>query len=1731
MVNHVIEIPDASEVAELHGRIYFVPCGACIKFVIPRGCKMCVPSTKLYTNFPLTTSNSDTTTDRVFHRRSFHEIVNGGINNRGDWTCTLIADRPGPYAYYVVAHKYRSRTGRFVVEPRLTVNGEYLPASGLCVQTVLTKCIGTLSGWRNSLGASRLSRYNMLHFTPVQPLGVSGSAYCIRDQLGIAPTLFVSNGSGNGASFYMSEEQQFRLLGEGVKQLEEEYSCLSMVDLVWNHTAVDTPWLPLHPDAGYTTKNTPHLKAAFELDEALYRFSVDLAAGRYRDEGVTGTIESEEMLQRVMHLLRTQVIPNARLFEYYIIDVDATIHAFANALHRKYSRPGYDEHVLFDLETSPLYSMEDISRMGMDARINMLRRDGLAHNNTPFGSHRFPYQVKLDVAMSLFSDRYKKQMMERGHSHPQFMPQTYSQYQTYQRLLSQLSAAGPSSAPSEHEIEDCCCDLRAALDRINLDFYRNYESDIDEIVRNITGAVRWERLNPNGPQRGPVTAQAPLVRRYFTVVKKPLQDMALGSDSPSEESEDVEDRLRSDVVEPLPLSLRYSRRSYRRTEDDKNRVLRYEDDLEREAVHHRIAFANNGWVMGANATYDFIGPGSKAYFLRQVVIWDDCVKLRYGKNPQSSPFLWEHMKTYTQKMAAVFHAFRIDNAHGTPLHVAEYLLDAAREVRPHLFVAAELFSGSEDRDREYVSRWGINAIIREAMNPSHPGELAAYIHWSADAPPVGCLAPPSVSVGTLTSSQDCHPSFPDGAAGKDKDRDNDNCSISSSADDRLLIPRRAPSLLYDCTHDNPLPSQKRTPQDTLPQGALIGMVPSAIGSVRGFDEVFPQQVDVVGEHRPYNFKTPMGCGIIRAKHNLNQLHAQMASEGYSELHVEQRKGCVLSLTRHHPQTYASYLIVASSSFNPVDYRSEAVGLSADELESLTSAAADPGQHAPISPFSPRYKQVQTYVDRYFAMRVSGVVDKVMFAGHLIVPEDAFDQWQQGRSKSRCLRGLPTYLRSFDSETINGLCGMHHVEDNHGKEETEIRFFNFAPGTVLVVHIAPPQSLQENAPPLQPFLDFVEHSHRLPSSPSDVFSRVHTAIQQLSFSQLNVLLYRCDAEERVSSSHGSRGVYDVPAYGPLVFSGLQGIVAVLNDLRVSRDLGHPLLENLRSGEWLMDYTLGRLRDPPPGVDSRSLSELADALQEAFTLVARLPRYLVPKFFDAVITTTHTLAVHQAIALMSSFVRHGTDLTQYLAINSVMLHSVVPGTGYRYEYEDGYSPLPSEERPSLAAGLPHFAAGFMRCWGRDTFIALRGLLLVTGRHREARELLLQAAALVRHGLIPNLLDGGGRPRYNSRDSVWWFMQALQEYTQFAEEGTAILDAEVVRRFPADTEEECECAGRTVQSLADIVQEIMEKHAQGISFREWYAGKSIDERMTDNGFNIEVHLDVETGFIFGGNVDNCGTWMDKMGESDLAENNGVPATPRDGAAVEIIGMLKSALRWLSSLHQQGRFPYAGVRLSPDASVSVFSFQEWNNRIQDHFERCFYIPPSPASDGHHVVRKDIVHRRGIYKDVYGSQKEYTDYQLRPNFCVALTVAPELFSRERALRALEITEDVLLGPLGMKTLDPRDWAYRGNYHNSVDSEDFHTARGFNYHQGPEWVWCRGYFLRAKLRFPENDLSSERVLVVQMLSFLRRHLMTSPWNSLPELTNENGAHCSDSCDAQSWSVATVLDTLYDVQNM
>jgi len=362
--------------------------------------------------------------------------------------------------------------------------------------------------------------------------------------------------------------------------------------------------------------------------------------------------------------------------------------------------------------------------------------------------------------------------------------------------------------------------------------------------------------------------------------------------------------------------------------------------------------------------------------------------------------------------------------------------------------------------------------------------------------------------------------------------------------------------------------------------------------------------------------------------------------------------------------------------------------------------------------------------------------------------------------------------------------------------------------------------------------------------------------------------------------------------------------------------------------------------------------------------------------------------------------------------------------------------------------------MRCWGRDTFIALRGSMFLTGRYNEARFIIIGFGETLRHGLIPNLLDSGSKPRYNCRDAIWWWMYCIKQYVEDAPKGAEILRDKVSRIFPYD-DAEAHAPGAFDQLLFDVMQEALQVHFQGLQYRERNAGYEIDAHMVDQGFNNHIGVHPETGFVFGGNNFNCGTWMDKMGSSQKAGNKGRPSTPRDGSAVELIGLQYAVLRFMQGLAEKEAIPYTGVeRKGPSGEVTKWSYKEWADRIKENFDKFFFVSESETCS--------VANKKLIYKDSYGATQSWTDYQLRCNFPITLTVAPELCNPQNAWRALERARKFLLGPLGMKTLDPEDWNYRANYDNSNDSTDCTVADGANYHQGPEWVWPIGFYLRAR---------------------------------------------------------------------
>lgn len=104
----------------------------------------------------------------------------------------------------------------------------------------------------------------------------------------------------------------------------------------------------------------------------------------------------------------------------------------------------------------------------------------------------------------------------------------------------------------------------------------------------------------------------------------------------------------------------------------------------------------------------------------------------------------------------------------------------------------------------------------------------------------------------------------------------------------IPLPGSTPhAFLMDCTHDNESPLSKRTAEDALPTGALVTFAASAIGSNRGFDDLYPLLLDVVSEKRKYEVYGGKDNGIGGIKRLLNHLHTELVLNDGVEGHFSQ----------------------------------------------------------------------------------------------------------------------------------------------------------------------------------------------------------------------------------------------------------------------------------------------------------------------------------------------------------------------------------------------------------------------------------------------------------------------------------------------------------------------------------------------------------------------------------------------------------------------------------------------------------------------------------------------------------------------------------------------------------------------------------------------------------------------------------------------------------------------------
>jgi len=174
----------------------------------------------------------------------------------------------------------------------------------------------------------------------------------------------------------------------------------------------------------------------------------------------------------------------------------------------------------------------------------------------------------------------------------------------------------------------------------------------------------------------------------------------------------------------------------------------------------------------------------------------------------------------------------------------------------------------------------------------------------------------------------------------------------------------------------------------------------------------------------------------------------------------------------------------------------------------------------------------------------------------------------------------------------------------------------------------------------------------------------------------------------------------------------------------------------------------------------------------------------------------------------------------------------------------------DRRTLIAGYHWFTD-----WGRDTMIALPGVCLATGRHEDARRILLAFAESVSEGMLPNRFpDSGEGAEYNTVDATLWFFVAGWKYLLGASDETFVHDV-----------------------LFPLFREVIVWH--------------------DRGTRHNIHVDHD-GLLAAGTGSDQLTWMD-------AKCDGHAFTPRHGKPVEINALWYNALSIQEELERRWGTP----------------------------------------------------------------------------------------------------------------------------------------------------------------------------------------------------------------------------------
>lgn len=209
--------------------------------------------------------------------------------------------------------------------------------------------------------------------------------------------------------------------------------------------------------------------------------------------------------------------------------------------------------------------------------------------------------------------------------------------------------------------------------------------------------------------------------------------------------------------------------------------------------------------------------------------------------------------------------------------------------------------------------------------------------------------------------------------------------------------------------------------------------------------------------------------------------------------------------------------------------------------------------------------------------------------------------------------------------------------DYNDERTRVHFKYFPPGAVLLLKVALNESTYDQVKLVRKQLAELISCQIGTSFSTN--SEIEKIVNELSDDELNILLYRCSPEE--SSEQINSDVYSLPApTNSLIYAGLQGFINILEHECLQNNLGHPMFDNLRQGNWMLDFISSRLHKYAQMATSdgnsrrQALENLSNWLTRVFTSLGSLPRYLIPAYFESLITHLHTKTTERCFYLMSS-----------------------------------------------------------------------------------------------------------------------------------------------------------------------------------------------------------------------------------------------------------------------------------------------------------------------------------------------------------------------------------------------------------------------------------------------------------------------------------------------------------------